>query len=166
MKHLVVLMGLALLSLGACKKDKPVVVGKNFADYTFDDIKAQVGNFTSNLITFNAPNTNFTAGSIIFFKTSLGNFGKMEVVSVDANKILTVNIVVYNTSANGSQLYQKNNFSIPANIYFSYDLDDSTVPETGNTDISKSDFTWGQSNSIYSLIPVDSNNAKAMLFKP
>ncbi len=167
MKHLISILGIALIGFGACKKDKPVVVEKTFADYTIQDIKAQEGNFNSNPITFNAPNTNFKVGSIIFFKTNMGNYGKMEIQNIGPlpNINLTANVVVYDP--NGVKLLEHILNAVPSQISYSYDFDNPALPMVTQSDINKADFAWGEASGILAIIFNSSDQiAKGFLFKP
>jgi|GEM_PF-3368322 hypothetical protein len=166
MKHLILILGIALIGFGACKKDKPLVVGKTFADYTIQDIKAQEGNFNSNPITFNAPNTNFKVGSILFFKTNMGNYGKVEIqnVGVKPDYKLTANVLVYDP--NGTKVVEKVLNDIPSQLSYGYDFDDPLLPEVSQSNPNKTDFVWGESNSILAMFFVSGDQlAKGFLFK-
>ncbi len=166
MKHLILILAITLVGLGACKKDKPTAV-KTFADYTFQEIKAQEANFNSNPITYNGPTTNFKLGSIIFFKTNLGNYGKMEILNVgpQSDYKLKANVVVYDP--NGTKIVDKVLNDIPAQVAYGYDFDDPLLPEVSQSDPSKSDFVWGVTNNILVIFFVSGNQlTKGFLFKP
>jgi hypothetical protein len=160
MKHLILILTLTLVGLGACKKDKPTAV-KTFADYSLGDIVAQQANISAELVTYDHQSlTNFKAGSILFFKTTAGNYGKMEVLSVDANLNLKLNLVVYN-SQDGTVLLQKSAITLGiANNVF--DLDDPNMPAVITTD---ADFGWMTVGGYRCIYFVDANGANVMLFK-
>ena len=155
---LTLLLGLSLALMAACKGDDPATPVKKFADYTRADIIAEQANITVEAVTYDGQGiTNFKAGSILFFKTSTGNYGKMEVVSVDANYNLTINLVVYDT--NGVVLLQKNAFLI-ANNNDTYDLDDPDMPLVVSAD---ADFGWATLQGFRTIY--FGNGAKVFLYK-
>jgi hypothetical protein len=152
------LLGLIMVSMGACKDDDPVAPVKKFADYTRADIIAVQANITADAVTYDAQGlTNFKAASILLFKTSSGNYGKMEVVSVDANYNLTMNLVVYD--ANGVVLVQKTALVL-ANNNDAYDLDDPDMPVVVSAD---ADFGWATLQGFRTIYVA--NGAKLLLFK-
>lgn len=158
MKHYVMLLGMALLCLGACKKDKKETV-KTFADYTLKDLKDQTANITAEAIPYDAPAvTNFKTGSILFFKTNVGNYGKMQVVSVSAQYDVVANIVVFDS--NGAKLADKSNFTIPLSVSVAYDLDTSAIEQNLTAD---ADFQWATLEGIRTLY--FANGAKAFIYK-
>lgn len=159
MKHYVMLLGIALLSLGACKKDKKTESVKTFADYTQKDISDQLNNITSETITYDAPaGTNFKVGSIIFFKTNANNYGKMKVVSVSPQSDLVVDMVVFD--ANGGKLVNQTNKTFVLTLNVAYELDSALIPEELSQD---ADFAWGTAAGLKSLVFI--NGAKAYLYK-
>jgi len=81
-----ILLLLVIFMSNACQKDenqeKPKAV--NFADLTVADIKAKEAQMSeAPLVISNSAGIYFKAGDILFYKTSLGNYGKMEVISVN-----------------------------------------------------------------------------------
>ncbi len=161
MKHLMTIMlGLSIFFFGSCKGDDPAPV-KTFADFTLADIVAQQANITAELITYdNQSLTNFKAGSILFFKTTAGNYGKMEVLSVDANFNLKLNLVVYNAQ-DGTVLLQKSAITL-ANSNSVFNLDDANMPAV---DTSDADFGWMTLGGFRCIYFVDANGANVLLFK-
>jgi hypothetical protein len=162
MKHLMTIMlGLSILFFASCKGDDPAPVPvKTFADYTRADIVAEAAKITAEAVTYDSQNlTNFKAGSILFFKTTSGNYGKMEVLSVDANYNLTLNLVVYDL--NGVSVLQKTALVLPNNNDF-YDLDDPDMPVVVSSD---ADFGWATLGGFRTIYFVDANGANVLLFK-
>ncbi len=148
--------------MGACKDDDPATPPlKTFADYTLADILAEQANIIAEAVTYDAQGlTNFKAGSILFFKTTAGNYGKMEIVSVDASFNLKLNLVVYN-AANGTVLTQKSALVLAVNND-AYDLDDPTVPVNLTAD---ADFQWAALGGFRTIYFADPNGANVLLFK-
>lgn len=159
MKHLTTIMlCLSTFFFASCKGDDPAPM-KKFADYTRADILAEEANLTKDAVTFDAQGVpNFKPGSIIFFKTSDVNYGKLEVLEVKANSDLIVNLVVYNAA--GTALLTKTNFTLVLSLIY-YDIDDPAMPMV---DSPSADFGWSELVGIKTLI--FGNNAKAYLFKP
>lgn len=152
------LLAIVLIGFGACKKDKPKV--KTFADYTRQDIVNQVNNITADAVPYDAPViTNFNAGSIIFFKTTAGNYGKMEVLGVSAQYDLTLNVVVFDN--NGAKLVNEPNKTFPLDGNKLYDLDMNPIIEDASA---SGDFLWALLQGIRTTGTV--NGAKLYLFKP
>lgn len=145
MKTLINLSALLMLSFVACKKD-PVVTPVNFAGITRQTIVDNTAKINQDFIFYNAPTgDNFKAGSIIFFKTSAGNFGKMEVVSVSANlSELVINVVVYD--ALNAKIAEKSNFKMLVDKGF--DFDDPLIPEGISQD---TDFAWYSASGSFGI---------------
>ena len=93
---------LLVVLINGCQKDdtqdEPKVV--SYADLSLANIKAKEAQMSvAPLVISNSGGIYFKAGDILFYKTSLGNFGKMEVISVDQadNYKLTFKAVTYKT---------------------------------------------------------------------
>ena len=135
MKHYVMLLGIALLSLGACKKDKKL---SEFEKLTPSVIASKDSEMTADAIPYDAPAPaiNFKAGSIILIKTDVGNYGKMEILSNsgDPDFELKVNLVVYN-SATDEVIINKKDFVFTFSSNY-FNLDDPNMPlSPGTADI-------------------------------
>jgi len=158
MKHVILLvLGLSTILFASCNGDDSAPV-KTFADYTRADVMAEETKLTSEEIPFDAAAVqNFKAGSIIFFKTSSGKFGKIQVLEVKANSDLLLNLVVFD--ANGAKILDKANYVLVLSAVY-YDLDNSTMPIVNDA---TADFGWTELMGVKTLN--FGNGAKAFLFK-
>ena len=102
MKKMLLILGLALVGLVACKKHKPVVLSA-FEKLSYADIKASDvnGDLKTSLIVIKQPNdaANATIGKTISYKTTLGTLGKMLIIddgSNNATHALIFDMVNYN----------------------------------------------------------------------
>ena len=88
MKKILLIFGLALVSLVACKKDKPVVLSQ-FEKLSYADIKASDmnGDLKFNTIVIKQANdvANATIGKTISYKTMLGTLGKLLIIDDGSN---------------------------------------------------------------------------------
>ena len=125
----------ALLN-SACQKDDsaPEPQVKKYADIVLADIKSkEAGMTTAGLVISNSSGILFKAGDILVYKTNLGNYGKMEIVSVqqDENYKLTFKAITF--KPDGTLLSQTTGLSIRGT--WLCDLDTMTeVEETGLQD--------------------------------
>ena len=101
-KIITAILLLVVVLSNSCQKDdtqdEPKVV--SYADLSLTNIKAKEAQMSvAPLVISNSGGIYFKAGDILFYKTSLGNFGKMEVISVDQadNYKLTFKAVTYKT---------------------------------------------------------------------
>jgi len=113
-------------------KDEPKLV--SYADLSLTNIKAKEAQMSvAPLVISNSGGIYFKAGDILFYKTGLGNFGKMEVISVDQadNYKFTFKAVTY--KADGTILSSCTTLSIRGT--WLCDLDTMTeVEEDGSQD--------------------------------
>jgi hypothetical protein len=129
MKKILLIFGLALVSLVACKKDKPVVLSQ-FEKLSYADIKASDmnGDLKTSVIIIKSANdlSSGTIGKIIRYKTMLGTLGKLLIIddgSNNASQSLIFDMVNYNPDGTVS-LEVKNVKINPANFC---DLDKGEV---------------------------------------
>ena len=116
MKKMLLIFGLVLVGLVACKKDNPVVLSA-FEKLSYADIKASDvnGDFNSNVIIVKQTNdvNGGTIGKIIRYKTTLGTLGKMLIIddgSNNATQSLIFDMVNY--KPDGTVLLEKKNVKI------------------------------------------------------
>ena len=85
----------------ACKKDKSVTQ-KSFDQIVESDIKAYEDKLSvTNLVVSDDMGTHLLdAGSVLFYKTQNGTLGKMKIVGVSDQNVLTVDIVNYDAAGN------------------------------------------------------------------
>ncbi|HNW52686.1 MAG TPA: hypothetical protein PKN21_00380, partial [Bacteroidales bacterium] len=114
-KIITAILLLVVVLSNSCQKDdtqdEPKVV--SYADLSLANIKAKEAQMSvAPLVISNSGGIYFKAGDILFYKTSLGNFGKMEVISVDQadNYKLTFKAVTY--KADGTMLSSCTTLSI------------------------------------------------------
>lgn len=97
MKNYILLFGFLLLMLASCKKDDPAPV--TYDSITRGFIVKQEANLKDIDISIGKNGvSDLKAGAIILFKSHLGNYGKLEVLSVDASDIkypITYNLTVF-----------------------------------------------------------------------
>jgi hypothetical protein len=97
MKKLFILLAIIFVSTYACKKDKPAPV--TYETITRDFIFKQGANLKDIDISIGKNGfSDLNPGAIILFKSHLGNYGKMEIVSVNAADItypVVFNLTVY-----------------------------------------------------------------------
>ena len=135
-KIITAILLLVVVLSNSCQKDdtqdEPKVV--SYADLSLANIKAKEAQMSvAPLVISNSGGIYFKAGDILFYKTSLGNFGKMEVISVDQadNYKLTFKAVTYKTD--GTMLSSCTTLSIRGT--WLCDLDTMTeVDEDGTQD--------------------------------
>jgi hypothetical protein len=136
-KILTTILLLIIVLCNACQKDdkqqdEPKVI--SYTDLAIADIKAKEAQMSvAPLVISNSGGIYFKAGDILFYKTSLGNFGKMEVISVDQadNYKFTFKAVTY--KADGTILSSCTTLSIRGT--WLCDLDTMTeVEEDGSQD--------------------------------
>ena len=121
MKKMLLIFGLALVSLVSCKKDKPVVLSA-FEKLSYADIKASDvnGDLKINTIVIKQANdvANTTIGKTISYKTTLGTLGKLLIIddgSNNATHAFVFDMVNYNPD--GSVLLEKKNVKVnPAEL--------------------------------------------------
>jgi len=131
-----ILLLLVVFMSNACQKDEnqgePKAV--SFADLTVADIKAKKAQMSAApLVISNSGGIYFKAGDILVYKTNLGNYGKMEIVSVqqDENYKLTFKAITF--KPDGTLQSQSSGLSIRGT--WLCDLDTMTeVEETGVQD--------------------------------
>jgi len=116
MKKMLLIFGLAIVGLVACKKDKPVVLSA-FEKLSYADIKASDvnGDLNSNVILIKQTNdvNGGTIGKIIRYKTTLGTLGKMLIIDDgfnNATHALIFDMVNYNPD--GTVLLEKKNVKV------------------------------------------------------
>lgn len=120
------LLVVALVAGSACKKDSapdstPVPL-KTFENITYADIQTFKTDLKTDLIPVsNGINSQFVKdGSIIFYKTNAGLFGKFKLVGISAQDQLIISLVNYDNQ--GAVLLSKNSVVIEANFFADLDL--------------------------------------------
>jgi hypothetical protein len=131
MKKMLLIFGLALVGLVACKKDKPVVLSQ-FEKLSYADIKASDmnGDLKTSLIEIKLANdvANVTTGKTISYKTILGTLGKLLIIddgSNNATHSLIFDMVNYNPD--GTVLLEKKNVKINPGEFCDLDLGVATA---------------------------------------
>ena len=120
------LLVVALVACSACKKDSapdstPVPL-KTFENITYADIQTFKTDFKTDLIPVsNIINSQFVKdGSIIFYKTNAGLFGKFKVVGISPQSQLIISLVNYDNQ--GDVLLSKNSVVIEPSFFADLDL--------------------------------------------
>lgn len=143
MKKTFTFLALAALCLFACKKDDSKPETKQFETISFADIKAKEAMLISyeDIAVRSPAAVQLNEGAIIFYKTNLGNFGKLKVLSVNnANYEVTVNMVTYDTE--GNEIVSKDGVAIILNKYYDFDTGLETI-DTTIADLSYYDYGIG-----------------------
>lgn len=148
LKKTILILFVGALTVAGCKKSKsvtpevapdPIPTTLSFDQLTYAKIAAQDkdGKFTSaNIVATTAAAGNvLKPGAIILYKTNLGNYGKLKVVSIDANYLLTIDIITYGMY--DGELANKKALTL-AEFSFPCDLD--AGQPTVNAE--KGDFLW------------------------
>jgi hypothetical protein len=138
-----------LLFLTACKKEKNTNPG-SYDEIKIEHIAALETSMSNHLI--EAINTNGTVllkpGDVIVYKTNIGRFGKMKIVSINSadNYKLTINAETY--KADGSIYQGKSNVEIQGT--FIAELDE--IVEASNNSLG--DFFWNRADThLTNLVP-------------
>lgn len=135
MKILITLSGLILLATFACKKDdKPLLA---YDQLTRTEIVNNEAKFSTNQIVGSGINGDvLKPGAIILFRTNIGNYGKMQIISIasaDNEFTLSYNMTVY--KSDGTELIPQTKFDLSithaCNLDTASDISDNT-----------SDFEW------------------------
>jgi hypothetical protein len=131
MKKMLLIFSLALVSLVACKKDKPVVLSA-FEKLSYADIKASDMNndLNTNEIYIKSANdqSNGTIGKIISYKTALGTLGKLLILDNGSNNPSHALIFdMINYKPDGTVLLEMKNVKINLGYYCDLDLGVSTL---------------------------------------
>jgi uncharacterized protein YcfL len=120
------LLVVALVACSACKKDSapdstPVPL-KTFENITYADIQTFKTDLKTDVITVsNNINSQLVKdGSIIFYKTNAGLFGKFKVVGISAQDQLIISLVNYDNQ--GAVILSKNSIIIEATYFADLDL--------------------------------------------
>lgn len=134
-----------LFSLGACKKDKPI----SYGNMDMSAIKKQESKFKDTPITAIDADAKVVLkeGAVIIFKTNTGNYGKLQVVSVEQNQ-LTFNLKVFN-AADGSELASKVSAVITQSNW--WDLDTGTASINNESDL---DYNNPVNSNSVALLPL------------
>ncbi len=141
---LVLLIGTLRAGGGGCKKSTPTTPVVKPVD-PFDqiarvDILAQDAKISAaQILAVEAGINKLKPMAIILYKTSLGNYGKLKVISIgnaSTNYLLTCDAITY--KSDGTLLKGKTGFTIAKNIY--YDFDEQVI------DSSTGDFYWDDYN--------------------
>ncbi|MFM6953917.1 MAG: hypothetical protein ACKOWL_02925 [Sphingobacteriaceae bacterium] len=137
MKKILICCGFALLSLAACKKDKPVVLSA-FDKLTYADILASDGQgaLTATTIAVQNANTSYAlnVGAILIYQTTAGTYGKLLIVDNGSNNAahsLIFNLVNY--KADGTVLFQKQNAQVDLGYNVDLDLGTQTMADGNQT---------------------------------
>ncbi|MEY3678889.1 MAG: hypothetical protein RI924_1030 [Bacteroidota bacterium] len=101
MKKVILAFGVLMLLGLACKKDN-TLPKKAFEDISLTDIQQFENKFSANpiIVSDDAGNQLLKPGSIIFYKTQIGTLGKMRIVSISDQKLLTIDVVNFNAAGN------------------------------------------------------------------
>jgi hypothetical protein len=151
LKKLVLILLISSLIVGACKKSKPVTptpAPLSYNDITRATIVANEQKLKEDYIYYNnTTGTNFKVGSVIFYKTHSGMYGKLQIVSVMQNfqTSLTINFITY--KANGEILTEKTNLTL---IDFNRGINLDTGALVNDSTI---DFQWTHLPDGFSITP-------------
>lgn len=150
-KKTILILFVGALTVAGCKKSKlvtpdvvpdPIPTTLSFDQLKYADIVAQDkdGKF-SNVdisVTTNAGNV-LKPGAILLYKTNLSNYGKLKIVSIDANYLLTLDIQTYNPM--GVKFPENKVLTIDASYACNLDNSEKMLASDGN-----SDFRWFTTN--------------------
>jgi hypothetical protein len=90
------LLAIILIAGSACKKDTVKVPPKAFADITFQDIKAFESKMTYQDVEVRKDGV-VKAERVILFLNNYFYYGKMKIISISQNNVLTFDLVLYNS---------------------------------------------------------------------
>jgi hypothetical protein len=89
------LLAIILIASSACKKDTVKVPPKAFEDITFQDIKAFESKMTYQDVEVRKDGV-VKAERVILFLNNYFYYGKMKIISISQNNVLTFDLVLYN----------------------------------------------------------------------
>lgn len=151
MKKILLIFGLALIGLVACKKDKPVVLSA-FEKLSYADIKASDvnGDLKFNTIVIKQANdvANATIGKTISYKTKLGTLGKLLIIDDSSNNATHAFIFdMVNYKPDGTVLLEKKNVKINPGEFCDLDLGVATAIDEAQS------FLYLLNATNYELLP-------------
>lgn len=127
---IVLLSFIFLTSLfSGCKKeeDQSTTV-KKFDDISIADLKEKESSFsTTDLDISNSAGLVMNTGTILFYKTSLGNYGKLEIISIDASDNFKITLKAKTFSPEGTLVSETSSLAIRGT--WSGELDTMTESE-------------------------------------
>ena len=131
MKKMLLIFGLALVSLVACKKDKPVVLSQ-FEKLSYAEIKDNEynGGLKTSVIIIKLVNdvANSSIGKTISYKTTLGTLGKLLIIDDGSNNATHAFIFdMVNFKPDGTVLLEKKNVKINPGEFCDLDLGVATA---------------------------------------
>jgi hypothetical protein len=145
------LVFLSLSFLSACKKDDPETTVKQFDDISLAGIIEKESSLSaSDLDLSNSGGLLMDAGTILFYKTSLGNYGKLEILSVDQTDNYKITLKAKTYSPDGILLSETTSLAIRGTWLCDLDLMTEEI-DNGNADfwherINATDSKWVAKN--------------------
>ncbi|MGB4776680.1 MAG: hypothetical protein WBP45_15990 [Daejeonella sp.] len=162
LKQTILVLFVTALTIAGCKKSKsdaPDLISTtlSFDQLTYAKIAEQDkdSKFTNaNIVATTAAAGNvLKPGAVILYKTNLGNYGKIKVISIDANYLLTIDLITYNSNDpnNVVEAAKKNGLAIGIGYYCDLDEGIKTVSS------SKGDIFWNKSDQTDANLTPNTN---------